>query len=202
MLRLMAKSLLMFGGFVDPVRTKPAAYVEPIADPEPPPSPVRRTSPVPTLGEACRRYQEAALAWRLDRLDNEELARLRIAMGAELYAWVRVQVATGDRYTWRPTQGADPSEDRRSVAHAMRRDIGLWERALAEIDRQAAIARRLRRTPPEPLVVPADIVAAIAARRVAAEERAKRRAAQGKPGEGGDGDVPKPAPPSPRGPRR
>ncbi|MEH3061505.1 MAG: hypothetical protein PGN33_01585 [Methylobacterium radiotolerans] len=44
-------------------------------------------------------------------------------MGSELYAWVRVQFSTGDRYTWYPTEGSDPFEDRRSVAHEMRRDV-------------------------------------------------------------------------------
>ncbi|MEH3061527.1 MAG: hypothetical protein PGN33_01695 [Methylobacterium radiotolerans] len=124
-------------------------------------------------------------------------------MGPDLYAWVRVQVLTGDRYTWRPTQGADPDGERQSAGQEMRRDLARWERALVEMDRQAATARRLKRPAPDPLEVPRDIRAALEARRKAAEERAARRtSARIKAGAEDGGEAPHPDPPAPRGPRR
>ncbi|MEH3061546.1 MAG: hypothetical protein PGN33_01790 [Methylobacterium radiotolerans] len=208
MIQRFLRQVLAFGGFVDPVRERGVAMlerpVEPSVQPIIEPPSVHRAPRVPVLAEACRRYQEAAIAWRLGRLDPEDLARLRLAMGPDLYSWVRVQVLTGDRYTWRPTQGADPDGKRQSAGQEMRRDLARWERALIELDRQAATARRLKRPAPEPLEVPRDIRAALEARRRAAEERAARRAsARVKAGAGAEdgGEAPQLDPPALRRPR-
>lgn len=209
MLASFLRPILVFGGFVEPLRHDPTPRPaeEPEAGPDPGPIPqapsVPRPARIPDLAEACRRYQEAAVGWRINRLDPEEAARLRLAMGPDLHAWVRVQVLTGDRYTWRPTQGADPDGERQSAGQEMRRDLTRWERALVELDRHAAAARRLKRPAPEPLEVPRDIWAALEARRKAAEERAARRAStRVKAGAEDGGEAPQPDPPAPPGPRR
>lgn len=214
MLQQVLRTVLRFGGFTPPLPPvrKPSARVRAVPPPTPPapepqPEPVRAyVRRLPTLGEACRRYRERALAWRLDDIVDVELAEFREVMGPDLYSWVRVQALTGDRYTWRPGDAVGIEAAKRLVAQEMRIDVAIWERALAELDRLTRAAQVVGKRLPEPLEVPGDIAALIEARRKAALERAKRRAQsrikQGA-GEGSEGpEPPPPAPPPPAGPRR
>lgn len=215
MLYSIIRTILKIGGYTAPpppirkpfarIRTNEAA-ASPSREPVPVPARayVRR---LPTLGEACRRYREKALAWRLDDIADVELAEFREVMGPDLYSWIRVQALTGDRYTWRPGDVIGIEAAKRLVAQEMRTEVAIWERALAELDRLTRAARVTGKRIPAPLEVPRDIAALIEARKMAALERAKRRAQsrikQGAVDEGSDGPKPTPpATPPPGGPRR
>lgn len=86
--------------------------------------------------------------------------------------------------------------ERIRAGRQMSADIATWERAISALDAETSRARLYGKPTPAALIVPADVLAVIEARRRAALERATRRR-----GQAGDGhSAPAPAPDGAVGP--
>ncbi|MCJ2006261.1 hypothetical protein [Methylobacterium sp. J-092] len=161
---------------------------------------VRAAIPPPrvtSLSSATRDYAQAVDGSRFDRLDAKDLTRLRVAMGAEIWAWQYARRLTGQP-PWRAASAVEGSRERIRADRQMNADIATWEAALVELDAEAGRARLYGRPVPEPLAVPPAVLSAIEARRAASLERAARR--RGRDGDGylapsPEGTVEPPSPP-------
>jgi hypothetical protein len=95
-------------------------------------------------------------------------------MGPDLWSWQYAQRLT--RQTpWRARADVDERVERAVAARAMLEGIDTWERALKVLDERIEQARLQGWPMPEPLAVPAVILAAIEARRAATLDRIARK---------------------------
>lgn len=143
----------------------------------------RPSSPPMTLAAATRDYAQAVEARRFDRLGDRELVSLIDGMGAEIWAWQYAKRLTGQT-PWRAYPNLPDKGERVRASQQMRAEIAIWEKALAALRVLTENARRYGQRLPDPLRVPADILAVIDARQVAAVQRAVRRSARA-----GEGDA-------------
>lgn len=141
-----------------------------------------RATRVLSLATATRDYARALESGTFDRLPASDLRCLFEAMGADLWAWQYARRLTGQS-PWRARSGIDERTERSLAERAVMEGIDTWSAALTALDARVEQARLHRQPMPEPLAVPADIRAALEARRAAALERIARR--RGRAGDGG-----------------
>ena len=97
---------------------------------------------LPSLASATRQYALDVEEGTLSRVHPRDLARLSMAMGADLWAWQRARLLTGQP-PWRASPGLADGDERIRAAEQMLDDIPTWERAMMELDadtRRAAAA--------------------------------------------------------------
>lgn len=143
----------------------------------------RASRPTVPLAAATRDYARAVANGTVDFLHDRDMAGLFDAMGPEIWAWQYARRLTGEP-PWRAWPNLPEDGERQRAAQLMRADVVVWEKALEALRAAKENARRYRGPSPDPLNVPADILAVIDARLVAAVRRAVRRSARGGEGAG------------------
>ncbi|MGU3362784.1 hypothetical protein ACLBWX_20875 [Methylobacterium sp. M6A4_1b] len=133
-----------------------------------------------SLTTATRDYARSVEGGTFERTRITDLAPLAEAMGPDLWAWQYARRLTRQG-PWRARADVDERVERAVAARAMIEGIETWERAIAALDERIEQARLQRWPMPEPLAVPAVILAAIEARRAATLDRIARK--RGRSGE-------------------
>ena len=128
---------------------------------------------LPSLASATRQYALDVEEGTLSRVHPRDLARLSMAMGADLWAWQRARLLTGQP-PWRASPGLADGDERIRAAEQMLDDIPTWERAMMELDADTRRAAIYGKPAPPPLAVPEQVMQRIEARRAAALEYATR----------------------------
>ena len=141
-----------------------------------------RATRVLSLATATRDYARSLESGTFDRLPASDLRCLFEAMGPDLWAWQYARRLTGQS-PWRARSGIDERIERSLAERAVMEGIETWADALTALDARVERARVHREPMPQPLAVPAEILAALEARRAAALVRIARR--RGRAGEGG-----------------
>lgn len=154
----------------------PRASGEPAARQAP-----RPAARLPSLATATRDYARAVEAGLLDRKTREDLDRWAEAMGPAIWSWQRALLLTGQP-AWRASPKSEEEHERRRVHERLLADVQTWERALLALDGQVRRALMLDRSPPPPLVVPQEVMAAIEAKRASALEHVSKARTRGEGG--------------------
>ena len=140
-----------------------------------------RSTRMLSLATATRDYARFVEAGTFDRLPSSNLRCLFEAMGPDLWAW-QYALRLTQQTAWRCRPEIDEEIERSLAMRAMSNGIETWVRALAALDTRIEQARIHGQPMPQALAVPADVLAALEARKAAALERIARR--RGRAGEG------------------
>ena len=197
MLTSIVRGFLRFGGFMPeipvaprpapakrPTRVKKATTAKPAAPVPPPPAPEAlvykaiRRKPTYGLATACRMYAEWLGAGTFDRADPRDVADIATVMGADLTQWQRALRLT-QQPPWRPNGAHSDDRAKDSARRQMVERLDTWERALAALDVWNREALDVGWPVQPPLKLPAEVAAALEARRKAALERVQQRARRG-----------------------